>query len=379
METTEGLRVVDLADEFGISISETLSLCAVYGIEAPYGSSTVSPSAATLLRGLANGTIDPDNPDPRLLAEVGATMPSAQPPQSPVSSAYQDHEVASEPPGAAADEDDAWAEIPDPDDDGVDYDAYGVAGLGDLNPVRIPPKAEPTKIATPVPATGTPAANRHTPPVLPKPSATSGLGDSREARKAAEVAKYERRSGGRRRKDEPEVEREEYDPTKLKAQYDDIDQYVPNWLKYATVAAVLLVVGLGYSLFFAGGSSDEQAGVIDTPAFDIGTCFIADAGLWIDTINPLPCQAPHDGEIFASYTFPAALGVAYPEAANLESETRQSCGTSFTAYTGDSQVASPYRIGVSFPSQTEWNAGQRVAYCSVIDNSGGQLEGSAAR
>ena len=381
METTEGLRIVDLADEFGISISETLSLCAVYGVEAPYGSSTVSPSAANLLRGLANGTIDPDNPDPALLAEAGGAMakPAAQPAtySGPVASDASD--VATSNDGSAEQVDDAWGEVPELEDDGVDYDAYGVAGLGDLNPVRTP-KAVTAEVATPTPTSGPPVANRHTPPVLPKASSTSGLGDSREARKAAEVAKYERRSGGRRRKDEAdEPERKEYDPTKLKAQYDDIDQYVPKWLKYATLAAVVLFAGLAYTLLFSGDSTDQQAGVITTPEFDVGECFTSDPGLWIDTINPVPCQAPHNGEIFATYTFPAPLAAAYPDAASLESETRQSCGAKFTAYTGDSLVASPFRVGVSFPSQVEWNSGKRVAYCSVVDNAGAQLEGSAAR
>lgn len=393
---TDDLRVVDLADEFGITISETLALCKMFDIPAPYGSSMISPAGAKLLRGLASGEISPDDIDSvdgAVLAE--ARGPDYQPSNGPDGPDGPDGPVGPDGSGAGSPEaSGAAAENTDDYDygDPADYDSYGVAGLEDFpsndqTDLNAPDSdsgvAEPRIAAlhTPVPAE-TPegadqSASETAAPKLPSATATGLPAASRPSRLTERGA--DRRGPDRRRASVAATEKREYDPHKLRAEYDDIDKYVPKWLKYVALAALAVFGFLAYQLV-AGDSNDVVAGATQqTAQFSPGDCFNADIALWIDTVVPASCAGEHDGEIFDVFMFAGEPGAAYPDPAALTSQARQACRGTFAQYTGESSISSDLRIGVSLPSSIDWAKGDRLAYCSTISGDGTQLVGSSAR
>lgn len=339
METKANeLRVVDLADEFGISISETLALCEMFDIPAPYGSSIISPEAAELLRGLARGDIDPNNADPNLINAARAE--SAAPPPPPPIDGEGDFESLRLVLGGdnASDEPDS-----------VDVDS------GDLDGPSLEASQDSLESSRAKPSVGgapTPAR-----PLAKRTNATRAS--------SAEIASKQTTP---------------YEPGKPLAAYDDIDKFIPKWLKYAA-AVVLLVVGvLSYRLLSNGEESTIVAvGASQEPVFDEGDCFVADPSLWIDTIQIVPCTGAHDGEVFDSVLLTGGEFAVYPQESDMRSQARQACRGSFVSYTGESSIVSEYDIGVSIPSATDWLRGGRLAYCSVTSPDGSQLEGSASK
>lgn len=404
---TDDLRVVDLADEFGITISETLALCKMFDIPAPYGSSVITPAGATLLRGLARGEIDPESVDNATLAEARGPdyQPAAATDSAPRSDALPSSSNASTTAAGisdAADEADEFAslrgessESGETDETGetgergeteydygdpADYDSFGVAGLEDFPTAPKGDAQSSSAVATP-----RPASSRHideTPTESADASGHAGgaiatLGSSRPVQ--VDRASERRRSTRRRQDAEEREKKAEYDPSKLRAEYDDIDKYVPKWLKFVALAAIGVFGFLSYQLFFGGSPEVAETGVGQDPIYSAGDCFNADIALWIDTMAPTGCAGEHDGEVFDVFFFAGTADAAYPDPAALTSQARQACRGPFTNYTGESSIASSYRIGVSLPSSIEWTQGDRFAYCSVVSADGTQLVGSTAK
>lgn len=418
---TDEQRVVDLADEFGITISETLALCKMFDIPAPYGSSVITPAGATLLRGLARGEIKPESVDSDTLAEargpsyqaansagstsmssdaasISGTVTADERSISEVSEVSEvsessdgfDHlrgndsgtDDGTSPAGSDSDSDYDYG-------DPADYDSYGVAGLDDFpskgtvaqrtsakeNPVAAP--------AIPVPAS----------PGITRGESTSSLAggtpkiDRGAERRAAAERRQERANSEKNRRGnsntrggrEAKEDRREYDPTKLRAEYDDIDKYVPKWLKYIALVTIAVFGFLAYQLFFGGTPDVANDGPQQTPLYSPGECFNADIALWIDTMVPTACAGEHDGEVFDVYTFISPVGSEYPDPSTLTSQARQACRGTFAAYTGESSIASDYRIGVSLPSSIDWAKGNRLGYCGIVSGDGTQITGSVAK
>ncbi|MDH3704507.1 MAG: hypothetical protein OES57_00460 [Acidimicrobiia bacterium] len=55
------ITVTDLAVEFGLSIDDMLGLCEMFDIDAPSADAVLTPRGVVVLRGVANGEIDPDS------------------------------------------------------------------------------------------------------------------------------------------------------------------------------------------------------------------------------------------------------------------------------------------------------------------------------
>lgn len=416
---TDELRVVDLADEFGITISETLALCKMFDIPAPYGSSVLTPAGADLLRGLARGDIDPDVVDATTLAE--ARGPSYEPAagRATISSAGSfdssqlqvaspagegkttesvDFSVSSTSFGEDVESDTAANRDFDGAVDASGFDDFGVSGLGELAPKRKPkPKidsrvtnvapsatlgGDPTRVASLAdPSDGNDDGSGPSPGSSGSASVTSGILEKRAPVRPVQERGPERRHPRPRRDADAQTEaaKKDYNPKQLRAEYDDIDKYVPKWLKYIALVAIAVFGFIAYNLLTetdAAVVNDDVAST--TPLFSPGDCFNADVALWIDTIVTVPCAGEHMGEVFDVYRLPGDELAAYPAKAAMESSARQACRGTFVSYTGQSSIGGSYIIGVSVPSALEWGRGDRFAYCSTLSGSGELLTGSSA-
>lgn len=89
------------------------------------------------------------------------------------------------------------------------------------------------------------------------------------------------------------------------------------------------------------------------------------------TPSVLSCNAPHDAEVFGTFTLP---GAAWPGTATVRQEASAGCGTRLSAYLNP-QLAISLAQTYVYPGQVDWKAGTRTVICEVRAASG-QLTGS---
>ena len=88
-------------------------------------------------------------------------------------------------------------------------------------------------------------------------------------------------------------------------------------------------------------------------------------------VSVLPCSAPHEAEVFATFTLPDA---AWPGRPTGREEASSGCASRLTGYLNP-QLATSLTMSYVFPDFVAWRAGTRTVICEVRATSG-QLTGS---
>jgi len=88
-------------------------------------------------------------------------------------------------------------------------------------------------------------------------------------------------------------------------------------------------------------------------------------------VSVLPCSAPHEAEVFATFTLPDSRWPGTPE---VRAEASSGCASRLTAYLNP-QLAISLSQSYVFPDSVAWRAGTRTVVCEVRATSG-QLTGS---
>ena len=99
----------------------------------------------------------------------------------------------------------------------------------------------------------------------------------------------------------------------------------------------------------------------------VGDCF-DDRGTPLIPI--VPCESPHDREVFAIFDYPEG---PYPES----SDTSALCIAEFEPYVGISFQESEFGLHKMVPSEDAWDNGERTFYCALQSLDDSQLVGSA--
>jgi putative regulator of septum formation len=85
----------------------------------------------------------------------------------------------------------------------------------------------------------------------------------------------------------------------------------------------------------------------------------------------LPCSAPHEAEVFATFTLPDSR---WPGTPKVRAEASSGCASRLTGYLNP-QLAISLSQSYVFPDAVAWRAGTRTVICEVRATSG-QLTGS---
>lgn len=140
------------------------------------------------------------------------------------------------------------------------------------------------------------------------------------------------------------------------------------------VAGALVVIGgagvaVSALVFPAPSSSSGGIGTASITDLQIGDCFdVASAVDSSGKVRPLSCDVKHDSELFAVETIPSGAKssrVAYDQA-------DIACYDKFAPYVGTSYENSSVDYDVLSPSDAQWSAGDRTAYCYIYDSSRGR-------
>ena len=86
----------------------------------------------------------------------------------------------------------------------------------------------------------------------------------------------------------------------------------------------------------------------------------------------LSCARPHDAEVFATFSLPAA---AWPGASAVQADAGDGCASRLDSYIDPQLAAAGLTQDYVYPNQAAWQAGERTVVCEVRAESG-QLTGS---
>src|SRR3954454_3954770 len=141
-----------------------------------------------------------------------------------------------------------------------------------------------------------------------------------------------------------------------------------------TLAVIVLLIVGGLALF-----RDRISG--DVNSLQVGDC-IDDPGSTteITDIQHQPCTEPHDGEVFALVTHPAANGAAYPGKDAFRDLVVQQCLPQVQVYTGrtlDEIDAAGLTYAWFYPTTDSWtNANDRGITCYIARSDETKMTGS---
>ena len=90
------------------------------------------------------------------------------------------------------------------------------------------------------------------------------------------------------------------------------------------------------------------------------------------TVTVLSCAAPHDAEVFATFSLPTT---AWPGASAVQLDAGNGCASRFDSYLNPQLATADLTQEYVYPNQAAWQAGERTVVCEVRAVSG-QLTGS---
>ncbi len=86
----------------------------------------------------------------------------------------------------------------------------------------------------------------------------------------------------------------------------------------------------------------------------------------------VPCASPHDAEVFARFSLPAA---AWPGSAAVRQQAGDGCASRLSGYLNPQLATIGLTQAYVYPNQEAWQAGQRIVVCEVSAGTG-RLTGS---
>ena len=122
-----------------------------------------------------------------------------------------------------------------------------------------------------------------------------------------------------------------------------------------------------------GGTSDTTP--LDVFSLEVGDCFLdpsADGG--VEEVPGVPCDEPHDNEVFYIHTIEAS---EFPSEEEMDTLVSEECeGSAFESYVGVDYGSSELYVHPLKPSEGSWAQGDRELVCVLYDPDA-QLTGSA--
>lgn len=152
----------------------------------------------------------------------------------------------------------------------------------------------------------------------------------------------------------------------------------------AAAAAVLLLASC--SLLSSDAPRDENGQVTEATTISVfklqkGDCFDeASMGTGeVNTVKVIPCDEPHDSEIFAEKTL---TGSSYPGDSVIQDDADEFCYSEFEPFVGISYESSIHYFYSLTPTQGSWEGeNDRLIQCIIISEDGNiseSLKGAAS-
>lgn len=96
----------------------------------------------------------------------------------------------------------------------------------------------------------------------------------------------------------------------------------------------------------------------------------------LEQVDVVPCDQPHDNEVFGTVEHPAPEGEAFPGREAVVAYAEQACPGPFVEYVGATYDQSRFTLFPIVPSADTWAVGDRQVICALYDHQAGKLTGS---
>jgi len=120
---------------------------------------------------------------------------------------------------------------------------------------------------------------------------------------------------------------------------------------------------------------------LDVFALNVGECFDdppnAGAGTQVQELEGIPCDQPHDNEVYALVDYPGGSSEPYPGDDAVNSFMQDECLSAFEEYVGGEYATSNLDFGNLTPTEGSWGQGDREIVCFLYDAALDKLTGSA--
>ncbi|MEV7620939.1 septum formation family protein [Microbacterium sp. NPDC089321] len=158
----------------------------------------------------------------------------------------------------------------------------------------------------------------------------------------------------------------------------------PVALAASTLATAVLLSGCSIpaNVFSGDAERNEKGAVtadskIDIFELKVGDCKLADdaSSTELSDTNVVPCDDPHDEEIFYEFDLPEG---EFPAADVVEKTVWETCDPQFEAFVGLSEADSTLTYAYFSPTKDGWEQlDDRTIQCVLFSEEGTPLEGSA--
>jgi len=137
---------------------------------------------------------------------------------------------------------------------------------------------------------------------------------------------------------------------------------------------VILIILVGITLLGAammGFYAFSQSQVTNSvpPLAEVGDCYAAD-----ESMEPVPCEGPHVYEVFSAVVYD--YDTEYPGRLS-RSLGNAVCTEDLERFTGVGYITGAWDYAEVYPSEDDWNAGNRVVVCALFKDFGIEVVGSA--
>lgn len=106
----------------------------------------------------------------------------------------------------------------------------------------------------------------------------------------------------------------------------------------------------------------------DVFTLQVGDCLNdSTAAETVNTIPTVPCDEPHDSEIYASIIM---SGDTYPGQDAVIAEADAACLEAYPGFVGIPYADSMYYYSYYFPTEGSWGRGDREILCTIYDRAG---------
>lgn len=151
-----------------------------------------------------------------------------------------------------------------------------------------------------------------------------------------------------------------------------------NRLRFVLLLLTLLLAACG------GATRDDEGAIVEegtVSAFElkVGDCFNdpqQNEDGTIENLAAVPCETPHDNEVFYLVDYPGDETASFPTKEELDAFSGEQCEAAFEPYVGLAYADSSLFLAPYQPTPESWAQGDREIVCILFDGEEAQLEGA---
>lgn len=127
--------------------------------------------------------------------------------------------------------------------------------------------------------------------------------------------------------------------------------------------------------------SDAGEDVSALTDLDDGTCLQEPEEEEFEEVRVVPCEEPHDAEVFLSFSAEPGDDGDYPGLSGLDAQAEDACYGAFEGYVGTEYEESELYASWLYPLEEGWAFGDREVVCYLVTEDGaptltGSMQGS---